>query len=97
MNNTDTFLTGKKNEAPLSKTDSCESSNARCPFERACVLSKVYVAFLICMVLSEESAVMKGFDIERSWGGRRRKVHTGAQNRVAGVMAEAGSLHCLIP
>lgn len=71
MNHTDTFLTGKKNEAPLSKTDSCESSKATRPFERACVLTKVYVAFLICIVLSEGSAEMRGFDIECSWGGAK--------------------------
>lgn len=35
MNNADRFLTGKKNEAPLSKTGLYESSDARCPFERA--------------------------------------------------------------
>lgn len=32
------------------------------------VLSKVYVAFLICIALSKESAAMKGFDIERASG-----------------------------
>lgn len=38
---------------------------------------------------------MKGFDIE--WGGRGgHKVHTGAQNMVAGA-AEAGRRHCFIP
>lgn len=72
MNNTDRFLTGKKNEAPLSKTGPCESSDARCPFERARVLSKVYVAFLICITLSEQRCDERLRYRARGGGGGRK-------------------------
>lgn len=87
-----------KNEAPLSKTGPRQSSDARCPCERARVLSKVYVAVLICIPLSEESAAMKGFDIERTRAEEAESSHRSSKygGRNNGGHGESGLLKPLI-
>lgn len=99
MNNTDRFLTGKKNEAPLSKTGLYESSDARCPSERARARTswaKFMLPFSFASHYQRRVLRWKAL-ISSARRGRRHKVHTRAQNMVAVIiMAQMGSLPCLI-